>query len=132
MTILIDTQMLLWFQENNPKLKAFNKLLIEDINNTSWVSQISLLEIAIKLKAGRLPEFVENSSVFAKQMLTDGFQILLLQNEHIEAYDQIPFHEDHRDPFDRLILATALHENWSVMSADGKFSLYKDLVDVIW
>ncbi|WP_460911598.1 hypothetical protein [Spirosoma areae] len=34
--------------------------------------------------------------------------------------------------FDRLILATALHENWPVMSADGKFSLYKDLVNIIW
>ncbi len=132
MILLIDTQVLLWFQENNPKLTAPNKSLIEDLTNTIWVSQISLVEIAIKLKAGRLPEFVENINVFVEQVLTDGFHILPLQNEHIEAYHQIPFYEDHRDPFDRLILATALHENWPVMSADGKFARYKGLVDVIW
>ena len=132
MTVLIDTQVLLQFQENNSKLKTHNKSLIEDTTNTIWVSQISLVEIAIKLKTGRLPEFVESVNVFVEQVLEDGFQILPLKNEHIEAYDQLPFYEDHRDPFDRLVLATALHGNWPVMSADGKFSLYKDLIDIIW
>lgn len=41
------------------------------------------------------------------------------------------FHDDHRDPFDRLSLATAIAENIPVVSADEKFQRYSDLVAVI-
>lgn len=45
-----------------------------------------------------------------------------ITNNHLLAYDQIPFYADHRDPFDRLILATALAEQMPIISADEKFS----------
>ncbi|MBC8153624.1 MAG: type II toxin-antitoxin system VapC family toxin [Bacteroidetes bacterium] len=132
MTLLIDTQVLLWFQEDNPQLPVRNKLILEDPLNTIWVSQVSLFEIAIKLKIGKLPDFVVSILTLTEQIREDGFAILPLHNEHITAYVELPLLDDHRDPFDRLIMATALHENWPVMSADATFSRYKDLVTVIW
>lgn len=132
MDILIDTEVLLWFQEDNPKLTPPNKLLLENAVNVVWVSQISLVEVAIKLRIGKLPEFFVDIASIAEQILADGFLMQPLRNGHIVAYDRVPFFEDHRDPFDRLILATALHEGWPVMSADRKFSWYKDQVEVIW
>ena len=61
----------------------------------------------------------------------DGFNMLELQIEHINAYADIPLFPDHRDPFDRLLLATALSENIPVVSADGNFALYTGLVQII-
>ncbi|MBO0938117.1 type II toxin-antitoxin system VapC family toxin [Fibrella sp. HMF5335] len=132
MTLLIDTEILLWFQEDSSKLAPENKALLEDMANTVWVSQISLIEVAIKLKIGKLPGFSVNVSSIIAQTEADGFRILPLNNNHISAYDQLPLIADHRDPFDRLILATALHEGWPVMSSDHKFSWYPGLVNVIW
>ena len=66
------------------------------------------------------------------QAQQDGFNELPIANKHISAYEQVPFFEQHRDPFDRLILATALTENWPVISADEKFQLYNDIVEIIW
>ena len=137
MNVLVDTEILLWFQEDNPKLTPANKSILENIANTVWVSQISLIEVAIKLKIGKLPDFFVDTVSIAEQTVADGFLVKSLQNEHIVAYDRVTLFEDHRDHgpslrFDRLILATALHEGWPVMSADRKFSWYKDQIEVIW
>ena len=63
---------------------------------------------------------------------TAGFVLLPVSLAHIQAYRQIPFHTDHRGPFDRLILATALAEQMPIISADEKFSRYRDVVKIIW
>ncbi len=60
-----------------------------------------------------------------------GFEILQISNNHIFSYQQIPFYEDHRDPFDRLLLATALSEQIPIISIDQKLSLYRPLITVI-
>ncbi|MFZ4698770.1 MAG: PIN domain-containing protein [Candidatus Methylumidiphilus sp.] len=60
----------------------------------------------------------------------DGFVILPLQTKHIEAHSDIPLFPEHRDPFDRLLLATALSENIPIISSDGNFELYKRHVQV--
>lgn len=132
MTLLIDTEVLLWFQEDNPKLSQRNKRLLEDISNTIWVSHISLIEVAIKLKIGKLPGFFIDIKTIVNQIEADGFRVLPLSVNHIVAYDQISLFDDHRDPFDRLILATAKAENWPVISSDHKFTRYADQVQVIW
>ena len=47
------------------------------------------------------------------------------------SYQSIPFFEDHRDPFDRFLLATALSEQIPIISIDEKFSRYRPLITVI-
>jgi PIN domain nuclease of toxin-antitoxin system len=54
-----------------------------------------------------------------------------LQTKHIEAYPQIPLLANHRDPFDRLLVATALSENMALMSADENFILYAPQISVV-
>lgn len=66
-----------------------------------------------------------------EQLLADGFDLLSLKNDHIYAYQSIPFLEEHRDPFDRFLLATALSEQMPIISADEKFLLYQPLVSII-
>ena len=55
MRLLLDTHVLLWFLANDPKLSADARLAILDPGNTRWLSPISLLEIAIKNRIGKLP-----------------------------------------------------------------------------
>lgn len=106
---------------------------VKDIleNNAIAVSQISLYEIAIKQKIGKLPELNLSMSDLIKCLLKDDFEILVLKNAHIEAYEEIQLVDDHRDPFDRLLLATSLSENIPIISADEKFKGYVSQIRLI-
>ena len=55
-----------------------------------------------------------------------------LEASHIENYQSVPLIADHRDPFDRILIATALHENLSIITIDEKFENYKHIINVIW
>ena len=120
--ILVDTQVLIWIQTDSDRItsKAHN-LLINPLV-VKWISEVSLLEIAIKQKIGKLPEFNLTLTEFVEQAEKDKFHILPILRRYIIAYEQIPLINDHRDPFDRLILAMAKAENWPVLSSDPKFS----------
>jgi PIN domain nuclease of toxin-antitoxin system len=131
MQYLLDTQILIWSLEDNPKLKPALRSLIEASDNIIFVSQFSLMEISIKLKLGKLPEFIVSIEYITTQLLLDGFTILPILNNHIFSYQSIPFLEKHRDPFDRFLLATALSEQIPIISVDENFTLYRPLVTVI-
>jgi len=95
------------------------------------VSPILFFEIAIKQKIGKLPELTLPVMELSQRVELDGFKVLTLQIQHINAYADIPLFPDHRDPFDRLLLATAFSENIPIISADGNFDLYSGLVRIV-
>lgn len=128
---LLDTQIAIWSLEDNPRLKPSLRAIIENPDNMMFVSQFSLMEIAIKLKLGKLPDFIVTIEYITKQLLLDDFTILPILNAHTFAYQSIPLFENHRDPFDRFLLATALSEQIPIISVDEKFTLYRSLVTVI-
>lgn len=131
MNYLIDTQILIWYQLDSTKLNLRIRGLLNNRNNIVIVSQISLFEIAIKQKLGKLPELDLSIEIWANLIKQDAFNLLTLQTGHIEAYSQIPLLPDHRDPFDRLLLATALSENMAIISADANFKLYEPQVQLV-
>lgn len=131
MQYLLDTQIFIWSLEDNPKLKPELRSIIEDADNTILVSQFSLMEISIKLKLNKLPEFIVSIEYMINQLLSDGFTILPVLNSHISAYQSVPFFDNHRDPFDRFLLATALSEQIPIIALDEKFILYRPLITVI-
>jgi PIN domain nuclease of toxin-antitoxin system len=65
-----------------------------------------------------------------QQVESNEFQVWTVANKHLIHYDQIPYYKDHGDPFDRLILATALAEQVAVISADEKFERYNGLIEL--
>lgn len=99
--------------------------------NQLILSETSLFEIVIKLKTDKL-NLQQNLSDFLEEVARQRFSWLPIHSRHLLKYDYIPLHPEHRDPFDRLILATALEENLPVISADKKFTWYPDFVRVIW
>jgi PIN domain nuclease of toxin-antitoxin system len=131
MKILLDTHALLWFIEGDSQLSQNAKKLIEDPKNEVYVSHISFFEISIKLKIGKL-QLLKSLRGIYDDALTAGIELLDLEFEHIENYQSVPLIADHRDPFDRILIATALHENLSIITIDEKFENYKHIINVIW
>lgn len=63
--------------------------------------------------------------------MADGFELMPMSAAYINAYNAIPLHEEHRDPFDRLLLVTAYSEKMPIVSADGNFQVYKDIISLV-
>lgn len=128
---LIDTHIAIWALQNSNKLSSRIKDILEDESVEIFISQVSLYEIAIKQKLGKLPEVKLSIEDLVIEFELIDFQIMPIENEHINAYSLIDLIEDHRDPFDRLIIATALDENMPVISADEKFKNYQSQIQLI-
>jgi PIN domain nuclease of toxin-antitoxin system len=91
-----------------------------------------LYEIAIKQKTGKLPDLRLTVEEIYHQALNDNFIFLPLSNQHIFNYKNIPLNPLHRGPFDRLLIATAHHENAVMITRDENFSLYTGFIKVLW
>ncbi len=126
---LIDTHILIWTLANPERLSTKTRMILED--QSIFVSPISFFEIAIKQAPGKLPEFALSPAALSDAVQHDGFNVLNIQTKHIECYKQIPLLPDHRDPFDRLLLATALNENMAIISADANFKFYEPQIQLI-
>jgi PIN domain nuclease of toxin-antitoxin system len=126
---LIDTQILLWSLISPARLSESSRRVLA--NHEIFVSQISLLEIAIKQKINKLPEFALSIEELCARLDEDGFNLMPLRTEHISAYQAIPLFAEHRDPFDRILLATALSEGIPILSSDANFQLYRPAVQVL-
>ena len=127
MNLLLDTHTVLWALSDVEKLsdKAKSEILSPDKNKI--VSLISAWEVAIKISLNKL-SFEGGVVRFLHQIERDGFELLPIRAEHIALIEALPFH--HRDPFDRLIVATAIVENMAIITADTNIRLYD--INCIW
>jgi PIN domain nuclease of toxin-antitoxin system len=105
--------------------------LLADYSNTVFLSQISLMEMVIKKNLNKLPDFVPDINEAANQWLANGYEILPIKNEHIFAYKSLPLFGEHKDPFDRFLISTAIFEQMDIMTSDEKFNWYSSLINVI-
>lgn len=64
-------------------------------------------------------------------MVKNGYEILPLSEKHIFSYAVVPFFQEHRDPFDRFIIAISKDENRVLMTEDSKFRLYTSFIELI-
>ncbi len=128
---LIDTHILIWAILEDPKLSSKVEAILKDSDNIIYVPQVALYEIAIKQKLNKLPNFEISINDLIEKISLIDFQIMPIKNEHINAYHSIDLVEDHRDPFDRLIIATAFYEKIPIISADEKFKNYQSQIQLI-
>lgn len=133
MKYLIDTHVCLWAVAEKQKLSTRVTEILEDPEIEIMFSQVSLFEIAIKFKTGKLPDFRVNLETFNDALLEKGFTNLPITNKHLSAYFNCNFFsEQHRDPFDRLLLAIAAYEQVDLITKDEKFQLYAKRINIIW
>ena len=129
MAYIVDTQIFIWSIISPNKLPDQVKELLQ--SNQVFVCHISLFEIAIKQKIGKLPQLRLSIDELIHQATIDNFSFLPITASHISSYDTVPLIESHKDPFDRLIIATAIAENLPIISADEKFQLYKKMIALV-
>src|SRR3569833_3333239 len=123
---LLDTHSLIWFQENNPKIPGQTMKIIRELNNIILFSQVSLSEIAIKQKIGKLPSFSATVEQVYLQAIDDGFAFISIQNQHIYQYNDVPLIGDHRDPFEQKKHTTTTKEKTTNKTTDEKQKQYAD------
>jgi len=128
MSILLDTQTLLWFLLDDPRLSKKALDVIVEADGSIFVSPASLWEIAIKISLGKYALPAPFAAFWDEQLKTNAFTLLPIAVSHAARIVELPFH--HRDPFDRLIIAQSLVEGFQVISNDTIFDQYG--LDRIW
>lgn len=131
MNYLLDTHAILRILGEDHKLSPKVRDIIADVKTNLYFSAASLFEIAIKSNIGKL---LIEKTIFEvkKELVVQNFNHLKIKTSHLDQLSKLLLVEGHRDPFDRLILSTAIAEELSLISVDDKFKNYSHLVDVIW
>ncbi|MDR2117607.1 MAG: type II toxin-antitoxin system VapC family toxin [Planctomycetaceae bacterium] len=127
MNLLLDTHTLIWFFDGDIQLSEKAKHAIIDSQNQKFVSMVSIWEIAIKISLKKLV-FEGNIGGILELIDTNGFELLRIDKKSILGLENIPF--IHRDPFDRLLVATAISEEMFLITKDSNIQKYP--VNVIW
>ena len=122
MRVLLDTHAFLWWIADDSRLSDAAREVIADGHNAVFFSAASGWEIAIKAGPGRL-EAPENLETFmAEQLSKNAFRALPIHLGHASRVQSLPDH--HHDPFDRLLVAQCILEDFPSLSADPRVARY--------
>ncbi len=116
MSHILDTHVLLWCLDNNPKIPPRTRSVIADPARKIYVSAVSAIEIAIKHRIGKLPEAESVLPDLHERLEMDGSAELPVTIRHARLAGGMP--GDHRDPFDRLLAAQALCDDLTIVPND--------------
>jgi PIN domain nuclease of toxin-antitoxin system len=124
--LLLDTHILLWWLNDDPRLPPRARVLVADRRNQVFVSPMSVWEMAIRAQLGKLEADVDEVRAAA---LHSGFQPLPFTLEHAAGVARLPHH--HRDPFDRGLVAQAMHEPLTLLTHDENLAVYGEHVMLV-
>jgi PIN domain nuclease of toxin-antitoxin system len=117
--LLLDTHVLLWWLADDRRLKAQERRAIANREALVYVSAVSIWEIAIKKRLGRLEVDTE---VLGREIEHVGMTELPVRWRHSKATAALPRHHD--DPFDLMLIAQAQAEGLTVVTYDRAFEPY--------
>ncbi len=118
MIIIIDTHIFLWALSEPSRISDVKRSALEDLSNTICVSAVSIAELMIKASVGKLK--IDFNPV--KLARASGFALLDFSAAAALLLKDLPFH--HRDPFDRMLIAQSMAENYPIMTDDPKIARY--------
>ena len=121
MKFLLDTRFLLWLPIDHPSVSPPARAIITNSAHEFHFSAASLWEIALK-RARYGGSFGIDPREIRRQMVENGFEELPVEGEHVVAIDSLP--PIHKDPFDRLLIAQAMVEGITLLTADGTIARY--------
>lgn len=124
MTVLLDTNIFLSALYKPEVLdKTAQKIILA--SDAIYVSAISMLEITLLKKSGRIKLIDEMPHIYTiSTKIADYTFIDSLSGEILERFTNLEFFQDHKDPFDRIIIATAQAKNLTILTSDKKFQNY--------
>lgn len=118
---------LLWLHDDNPRLSVSAQSTILDASNDLQVSMASFWEITIKKALGKLVLGYSLRQLY-EACVTGNIVVVPIQLSNLVKLESLDFH--HKDPFDRLIVATAIDMGIPIISVDPNIAKYP--VEVIW
>ena len=121
MKLLLDTHLLLWAAGMPERVPAQARLLIEHPETEPIVSAASLWEVAIKSGLGRT-DFSADPRLLRRGLLENGYAELDVTGIHATAADLLPL--IHKDPFDRILVAQAQIEGFTLLTTDEVVARY--------
>lgn len=133
MKYLLDTHVFLWMLLHTDKLskKVYN--VLEDSGKEIYLSAISLWEIAIKHQLRKLDLGGVDIRLLPNVAAQSDVKIITPESYDFITYSELPLKKEHRDPFDRLLIHTAIRNNLILISKDKKFEQYKkDGLQMMW
>lgn len=121
--LLLDTHILIWWLGDSPSLpqSVVNKVRTE--NTEVFISQVSFWEITIKVRIGKL-KFPVPIYELEQEVINRGFHWLQIQNSHFLELAKLEKNKNHKDPFDRLLVAQSRGECIDLITVDKKLEFY--------
>lgn len=117
-SLLLDTCVLLWILEGDPRITG-NKEIVSLLNlNQRYFSPISVAEIEIKRSLGKL-SVPEN---YLDLVTESGISEWPFRSSDARGLSGLFYH--HKDPFDRMLIASAIAHNLAIVTSDAAFSQY--------
>ena len=125
MRYLLDTHVALWLFEGSDKLSRIARDIIFGAENEIYVNIVSAWEVAIKVSLNKL-DFDGGSDMFLSAIEANNIDLLGVSGDDIKMVEKLPF--IHRDPFDRMIISSAITEGLTIITIDENIQKY----DVPW
>jgi len=122
MAVLLDTHVVLWYMMGDSRLNEKARRII-DAKSELFFSITSLWEISIKLNIGKL-QLTASFDEILTRLAFIKVEILPISVEDTQTYVSLPRMPEHRDPFDRILVAQAINKSLAVISADHAFDAY--------
>jgi PIN domain nuclease of toxin-antitoxin system len=118
---LLDTHTFIWLATDDPQVTPTVRAIFLDPAHECFLSAASIWEMAIKSSLGKLA-LVGGLEHLVRGGVDRGVRLLDVSPRHAYHVERLPFH--HRDPFDRMLVAQALHEGMHLISGDGHLDAY--------
>ena len=123
MKLLLDTHALLWWALDAAGLSKKARRALSDLNNDVYVSAATAWELAIKFRIGKLPEAEPFIHSFGDTLQRLGFLELPISVDHAERAGLM--RTEHKDPFDRMLVAQAQAESLVLVSNEELFDAFQ-------
>jgi PIN domain nuclease of toxin-antitoxin system len=120
--LLLDTHALLWVLANPDRLRSETHRVLAEAGNAVFVSVVSLWEIVVKRRIGKLE--ADSASIIKQMSPASKIQWLSISPRHLQVLNDLPFRQQHRDPFDHLIISQAIFEDMTLVTQDQNAALY--------
>lgn len=127
MRVLIDTQVVLWAGVAPARLGDARRLI--DEAEERLISTATTWEVVIKSALGKIRLGMPIADWIERCLSELAAQSLPITNDHAAAVARLE--PIHRDPFDRMLIAQALHESALLLTADRALEPYGAAVHVI-
>jgi PIN domain nuclease of toxin-antitoxin system len=125
MIYLLDTHYVLWSLFKPDEIAEPVRQILENDIDTKLISGINLWEISLKYSLGKLDLGDTEPSEILDRLLESGFSVAELDSRSLATYHKLPRKNDHRDPFDRLLIWQAITSGYTLITHDRSIDQYR-------